>query len=480
MNDLERLISVLDSSAEYWDASGAVAVIRDGKTVIRRFYGYADRENNIPLSERSTFCLSFEGGMAGICMLLLEDMGYIKPNDTLDKYIPDYKYADRIAIKQLINYSAGLPDWYSDILIPGLEKIPSHTSLSFNDRYIKEYSKAFGADFEKVLTFIDEIEPDFKFYDRRTCYSFMAEIIRRVTNLSVQEFMLKYIFKPLKMYDTIPGNSSNTVCYNYIMNTTMIRLPRMNCSFDYTTTIDDMVKLADALMYGGLLSDKSRKKAESLTKGLGPGIVYDYIDGMYSFFCQDWLQIRFSRELGLGFVLLKNENTREEKINGNWCSFNKDLRREIPATFIYPTAPEIVPYGKNNALSSMNITIENSQLVFVKDARTTICWALANKNTDKVFVLTDCGQTIGIASLRADLRNKDYDIQIVLIDKRFQGRGYGRFMMMWCIEYLHQKGAVELTISCHRNNTKARHLYESLGFIAEKVTIDNVLLRLRF
>jgi len=66
----------------------------------------------------------------------------------------------------------------------------------------------------------------------------------------------------------------------------------------------------------------------------------------------------------------------------------------------------------------------------------------------------------------------------VLIDKRYQGRGYGRIMTAWGVEELKRQGAKQLSIGVNRFNIPAQRLYASLGFKPAEVHEQFVMMRI--
>lgn len=55
-----------------------------------------------------------------------------------------------------------------------------------------------------------------------------------------------------------------------------------------------------------------------------------------------------------------------------------------------------------------------------------------------------------------------------LIDRSFQARGYGKAAMGATIDYVRESlpECKELTLTSHPQNTRAQHLYSSVGFVA--------------
>ena len=59
----------IDKCAKVWGAAGAVAIYKDGECYHKNFYGLADREKSLPITEKSTYLLSFNSRfLMGLCV----------------------------------------------------------------------------------------------------------------------------------------------------------------------------------------------------------------------------------------------------------------------------------------------------------------------------------------------------------------------------------------------------------------------------
>ena len=65
-------------------------VIREGKVIIEKGYGYADVEKQTPITPQTIFGVdAITKTFTALCILTLVDRGQIKLDDTLDKYLSD-------------------------------------------------------------------------------------------------------------------------------------------------------------------------------------------------------------------------------------------------------------------------------------------------------------------------------------------------------------------------------------------------------
>ena len=75
-----------------------------------------------------------------------------------------------------------------------------------------------------------------------------------------------------------------------------------------------------------------------------------------------------------------------------------------------------------------------------------------------------------------DTKEESYWIGGLVIDAEYQGKGYGRAAMEALLDYLAaQPGYREAALSCDPENTVARRLYASLGFVETGERVDDEL-----
>ena len=89
------------------------------------------------------------------------------------------------------------------------------------------------------------------------------------------------------------------------------------------------------------------------------------------------------------------------------------------------------------------------------------------ENNAKVFAICDDETVVGVALVK-DFADEPlgYDLQQFLIDKRFQGRGYGYAALKLILEYLKKDGRYDHVEVCVKEADKpARNLYKKCGFV---------------
>ncbi|QSX05115.1 GNAT family N-acetyltransferase [Sedimentibacter sp. zth1] len=480
----------IKSLSKKWDTSGCVSIYHEGKCLYRDCFGLANRETGELISEQSTYLFSGTSQiLLTLSLLLLTDMKKIMLTDTIEKYIPEYVHAHKIKIKDLILGESGLRDYFYGVIMPKLKEDEIHNQLDERTREVKEKKQStYGYSFEDVFEIIGkedlEYEPGTKKVDFSTSnIVFCKEIIERVSEMKLLDFEMKYIFEPLQMFQTKQGRNVNTKDYCKFRNNELLYVPIDETSTDlFTTTFADMEKLLLALCEGRLLSSKAWKKALTFNEeniGLGFELVNGTVCCLGFGLLGNSASLYFNRETNLCYMHLTNSELISKNINGTWTYFRKEMRDEINSFFTYPKNTRIVPYSKKNWYEALNLEIAKEQYEFVCDAKETIAIAYAYKNDHKLFIEVEGNRPVGMMLLQANKKKQEFYFSIVLIDKRYQGRGFGKIMLKWGVEYFKKQGAKELTIGVNRFNIAAQNLYKSVGFKEDLVYEEGMQLKMK-
>ena len=469
-----KLSQRIDEIAERWDTSGAVVVIADDKLVHKKTYGFADREKNMAMANDSTYLISAKSRMLlGLSIMQLIDQKRVSLVDTLDQYIPEYRHASRITIRQLLYHSTGIPDYFYSGKMIELSQSEQHQALSDHDRYrIERYQYESPITFEEAHAIIVDTPLEFEPGNVANDWSasnvlFLQEIIERVSGLSLIDYQRKHIFEPLGMTQTVPECDATTVSYGCIKETLLVRLPVVD-EIDHAlkTTIDDMAKLTRGVLDKRLLSKRAWRAALAFDRE-GMGIVAQNANGIacgeggllgYEF------RLYFDQEAKIAYVLLANEMQIQRKINDKWYWFLKEMREAIEEGTTYPRFTSLQPYSQQNAWHAMGLAVDESQQSFVLDAKTSLCYALAKRKVRRPYVLMEGMRSVGLLVLAIDKKKLDYCVDVLLVDRRYQNRGFGKIMLSKGLEILKQNGAQRIEIGVSRFNIAAQKLYFSLGF----------------
>jgi CubicO group peptidase (beta-lactamase class C family) len=184
----------VDSLFSEWDKPDspgcAIAVVRDGAVIYSRGYGMADLDHAIPISAHSVFDIaSTSKQFTAVCVALLARQGKLSLDDQIQKYLPEIRqYEQPITIRHLIHHTSGLRDYIALMELAGW-------------RFENDYS---DDELIGLITRQGELnfQPGDEYLYCNTGYLLLAEIIKRVSGVSLRAFADEAIFAPLGMKAT--------------------------------------------------------------------------------------------------------------------------------------------------------------------------------------------------------------------------------------------------------------------------------------
>ena len=245
--------------SRYSDAvpGASLLVIKDGKAVIRRGYGYANLEEHIKTTPATNYRLaSVTKQFTAASVLLLNHDGKLQLSDPIRKWLPELPASDaKITIENLLDHTSGLID-YEDL-------IPADTKDQIDDA---DVLRMIASQHRLYFT------PGSAHRYSNGGYVLLGLIVERASGMDLADFMHKRIFKPLGMQHTLMyehhrGPKVTHRAYGYSdvdgkwARTDQSITSATRGDGGIYTSIDDMMKWDAALYDDRLLSDASRHLA---------------------------------------------------------------------------------------------------------------------------------------------------------------------------------------------------------------------------
>jgi D-alanyl-D-alanine carboxypeptidase len=118
--DTRALVHYVDSVAnaavaERRTAGVSIAIVKNGKTVLAKGYGYADIENDVPAGTETVYrigSITKQFTAAGIMRLM--EQGKLSLDDTLQKFLPNYNtQGNRVTVRHLLSHTSGIRSYTS-------------------------------------------------------------------------------------------------------------------------------------------------------------------------------------------------------------------------------------------------------------------------------------------------------------------------------------------------------------------------------
>jgi len=180
---VDDAIKLIQGKVDSGDVAAASLHVRSGKDVVQRSFGAAK-------DPAAVFLLaSISKPMTASAVMLLSDRGKLSLADPVRKFIPEFRGGekDRIAIRHLLTHTSGLPDM-----------LPENEDLRKRHAPLKDFVAATCA---TPLLFTPGTQVKYQSMG----ILLAAEIVQRVSDRPLPEFLRDEIYRPLGMRDTSMG-----------------------------------------------------------------------------------------------------------------------------------------------------------------------------------------------------------------------------------------------------------------------------------
>ena len=235
--------------------SGSVLIARDGKVLVSKGYGLANREWEIPNTPQTKFRLgSITKQFTAAAVLLLEERGKLKVEDPICKFFDPCPAAwQPVTVHHLLTHTSG---------------IPSYTG---QPEYAR--SMAHNVSHEQMVARFRDLPLEFPVGDRyrynNSGYFLLGMIIEKASGQDYAAFLQANIFGPLGMKDT--GYDVSTVLLskrasgysrrgNTVTNAAYLDMGQPYAAGSLYSTVEDLYVWDQALEARKLLSAASYEK----------------------------------------------------------------------------------------------------------------------------------------------------------------------------------------------------------------------------
>ncbi len=259
---LTYLDSVILKSINKKELPGAVVLIgRNNSIVYRKAFGNCSLIPSIEqMSTETIFDLASvtKAVATATSIMILVERGLINLNDNVKKYIPEFSsYTDSIngelpaEIFHLLTHTSGLPEYTNADSIAKKFGIPSPEGTI------------------KTICNLKKVNPPGKKFSYSCLgYITLAEIVKRVTGITIAEFSKKEIFDPLKMKNTFynpPTEKIKVIAPTEIINGEALRgivhdpLARVQGGISGNaglfSNVDDLAIFCQMMLNGGVYNN---------------------------------------------------------------------------------------------------------------------------------------------------------------------------------------------------------------------------------
>jgi CubicO group peptidase (beta-lactamase class C family) len=233
--------------------NGSALVAEHGKVILRKGYGLANMEWQIPNAPDTKFRLgSITKQFTSMVIMQLVGEGKIKLDEKITTYLPDYRKdtGDKVTVRHLLTHTSGIPSYTS---LPGFFANVSRNPFTV-DAFVKQYT---SGDLE--------FEPGTKWSYDNSGYFLLGAIIEKVTGKSYADAVKERIFDPLGMKDSgydrwatvLPKRATGyALTPNGYENAPYLDMSIPYAAGSLYSTVDDLFKWDRALYTDKLLSNE--------------------------------------------------------------------------------------------------------------------------------------------------------------------------------------------------------------------------------
>lgn len=163
----------------------SISVSRDGTIVYSNAFGYANLARQTPATVQTHYEIgSITKQFTATSILQLKEAGKLSVDDTIGKWIPQYRIGSKITIRQLLQQTTGIPDYTE---VNGFVKIAGTRKPSF------------GAMLALIADKPLEFAPGSRFKYSNTNYIILGEIVERASHTTWEAYVRTRLFGPAGM-----------------------------------------------------------------------------------------------------------------------------------------------------------------------------------------------------------------------------------------------------------------------------------------
>jgi CubicO group peptidase (beta-lactamase class C family) len=169
--------------------NGSVLVAENGKVIYRKAFGYANKETKQLLKPEFCFDLaSVSKQFTAMGIMILKERSKLSYDDKITKYFPEFPaYGKDITVRNLLNNTSGMPLYQS---------FTTKNNLT-------------NAEILKIIEEREALDANIgeRYVYNNAGYVMLGLIIEKVSKMSLAEFLKENIFQPLKMKNSLVGDT---------------------------------------------------------------------------------------------------------------------------------------------------------------------------------------------------------------------------------------------------------------------------------
>ncbi len=259
---LDSLFEKLESKDKFM---GSISIMENGKLLYSKAIGMADIETEKRSTVETKYRIGSITKMFTSCLVFKAiEENKLSLNQTIDKFFPAIKNAEKITIENLLNHRSGIHNFTSD-----------SDYLKYNTTTKSE---------KDMLAIIQngksDFEPNAKAEYSNSNYVLLSFILQKVYSKPYKELLSSKIIKPLGLKNTYFGSkisiaSNECNSYSYLESWEKESETDMSIPMGAGAVVSnptDLVNFIEALFKGKIINEMSLEKMKTIRDNYGMGI----------------------------------------------------------------------------------------------------------------------------------------------------------------------------------------------------------------
>jgi CubicO group peptidase (beta-lactamase class C family) len=187
----------------------AIGVIEGSEWALRKSYGMANLEYDIPITNKSIFRTgSLSKQFTAAAIALLAEEGKIDLDADIHTYLPDLaEYGHKVTVRQMIHHVSGIPDYEEGL--PALKTADGKDLRLHNQDYL-----TIAEFYDRAKTIPLFAPPETEFAYSNTAYFLLSQIVKAASGQTLRAYAEANIFSKLGMDETFFNDEVNDVVKN--------------------------------------------------------------------------------------------------------------------------------------------------------------------------------------------------------------------------------------------------------------------------
>jgi D-alanyl-D-alanine carboxypeptidase len=270
---LDRYFQELENAEKFM---GSVAIFENGKIIYEKAIGFSEIETKIKPNKNTKYRIgSISKSFTSVLVLKAVEEKKLTLDSKLNVFFPFIKNADKISISNLLNHRSGIHNFTND---------PTYFDWNTQKKSEAEMLKIIengGSDFE----------PNSKSEYSNSNYVLLSFILEKIYKKSYSTLLTEKIVKPIGLKNTFVGgeiNIKNNECYSYKYFTNWEKQTETDMTIpmgagNIISTPSDLMKFAEALFDGKIISAQSIELMKTTTDNYGFGLFKMSFDDKISY-----------------------------------------------------------------------------------------------------------------------------------------------------------------------------------------------------